>query len=61
MTTRLMPEADKALCDAVAVLDASTWASDSLSPEFGESELRLLCKTLSCSFSEMKIAYRDFK
>ena len=61
MTSRLMPEADKSLCDAVAVLDPSTWASDSLSPEFGERELRLLCETLSCSFSEMKVAYRDFK
>ena len=50
VTARLMPEADKSLCDAVAVLDPNVWASDSLSPEFEERELRLLCETVMLIF-----------
>jgi len=53
---RLLPESEKALCcKAVEVLDVSAVASE-VPPEFGESQLKLLCKIFELSFNEAKNA-----
>jgi len=57
---RLLPESEKALCKAVEVLDVTAVANE-VPPEYGDTELKLLCKKFGLGFSEAKNAYRDFK
>ena len=62
MSLRLLPQSEVRLCSAVAVLDSNTWPNvESMSPEYGERELRMLCDKFMLPFSEMKIAYRRFQ
>jgi len=60
LTTRLLPETDKALCKAVEILDVATVAT-LVPPEFGEAQLKFICTMFGLCFSETKNAYRDFK
>jgi len=60
IATRLLSESEKALCKAVEVLDVAAVANE-VPPEYGETELKLLCKKFGLGFSEAKNAYRDFK
>jgi len=58
--TRLFPESEKTLSQAIEVLDVAAVANE-VPPEFGEPQLKLLYATFGCSFNEAKNAYRDFK
>ena len=60
MTARLLPQSEKALCEATAIIDPSTWPND-LPVEYGENEMRMLCLKFSVSYSETKIAFRAYK
>lgn len=60
MSQRLLPEGEKDFCTAVAILDLHTWPSE-LTAEYGETELRVLCSRFSQNFSEVKVAYREFR
>jgi len=48
------------LCKAVEVLDVAAVANE-VPPEYGETDLKLLCKKFGLGFSEARNAYRDFK
>jgi len=61
MAARLLPDSEKDLCNALAVLDPSTWPKDMISTEYGETEVRLLCDKFSLSFSDIKFSYRIYK
>ena len=63
MSARLLPESEKQLCKAIEAIDASSVAGDSreLEPEFGESQVKLLCVRFGIPFSAVKNAYRDWK
>ena len=60
VATGLLPQNEKALCQAVEVLDVAAVATD-IPPEFGEAQLKLLCSAFDLSFSEAKNAYREYK
>lgn len=60
MTARMLPDADKELCQAIQALDHSLFPSE-LSPEFGESDVKFMCAKFGLSFSDLKFAYRDYK
>ena len=60
MKMRLLPEQEKRLANAVDFLNSSTLPQE-MSPEYGESEVKLLCNLFLLPFSEIKTAYREFK
>jgi len=60
MAARLLPESERALCSSVAVLDSSTWPFE-MSPENGESDLRLLYEKFCMPYSELKMSFRCFR
>ena len=60
IAARLLPESEATLCKAVEVLERTAVPSE-VSPEFGEVQLKLLCTTFGLSYSEAKLAYRDYK
>jgi len=53
--TRLFPESEKTLSQAIEVLDVAA-AANKEPPEFGEPQLNLLCATFGLSFNEAKNA-----
>ena len=58
---RLMPERDKPFCDALSLLLPTAWPEVVL-PEYGESELKSVCKRVRVSYDgNLKNAYRLFK
>lgn len=61
VSSRLLGDSDRNLCETVSVIDAKSWPPLNESPEFGESELRQLCSKFSISFPEVKNGYREFK
>lgn len=61
MNARLLPQKDKSLCDLVNTVLPSQWP-ETLSPEYGECELKSLCQRFLIPFTgELKTAYRDYK
>jgi hypothetical protein len=60
ISARLLPESQRALCAAVAVIDPGRWPVD-MSKEYGENEIRYLCNKFSLPFSDIKTEYREFK
>ena len=57
---RLLPENERALSKAIAILDSTSWPSR-VDPEYGEKDLRVLCQRFGISFVEVKHQFRDFK
>jgi hypothetical protein len=55
VTAQMQPDAQKELSQATQALDYSLFPSE-LSPEFGESDVKVVCAKLGLLF-----AYRDFK
>ena len=61
MSTRLLPETERSLVSALAIVFPSTWPSE-LSAEYGEQELKLVCLKFRVPYNgQLMESYRDFK
>jgi hypothetical protein len=54
MLVRLLPANEAELCAAVDILDPTSWPQE-LSPEYGETELQILCDEFMVSISGCQI------
>jgi hypothetical protein len=60
ISARLLPDSELEISNAVAILNSASWPS-TLSPEFGEKEIKYLCTKFGLSFSHLKNDFRDYK
>ena len=61
MTARLLPQKDDKMVKAVQMVLPNRW-DESLSPEYGEAELKWLCSYFGSPYSgQLKEEYRDYK
>jgi len=60
MTARMLSESDRAITRAVEALNVSSFPDD-ISPEHGEYDVRFLCEKFGFSFTDVKLAYREYK
>ena len=61
MKSRLLPETEQPLVQAIHIVLPGTWA-DSIPPEYGERQLKELCSKFGVSYSsDLKQQYREYK
>ena len=60
IASRLLSESDRIIGNAAGVLDAATVCFE-VAPEFGETQLKMLCSKFGLCYSEAKNAYREYK
>jgi len=61
MAARLLSEDDKRVRDLVTTVTDKDNYQGLFSPQVGEQELRDLCTKFKLSYSDTKLAFRDFK
>jgi hypothetical protein len=61
LSSRLLSPSEKPLCDLLNIAVPNQWP-DSVVPEYGENELKMLCDKFSIEYNtSLKNDYRDFK
>jgi len=60
VAARLLPDKEKDLVRAIDALNPASFPDD-LSPEYGESEIRLLCTKFGLAFRDLKFAFREYR
>lgn len=60
VAARLLPDKEKDLVRAIDALNPASFPDD-LSPEYGESEVRLLCTKFGVAFRDLKFAFREYR
>jgi len=60
LRARLFPDSEKKLINATETLNYSLFPCE-MSPEFGKTEIKLLCAKFGMSFSDVKFSYSQFR
>ena len=60
VAARLLPDEEKDLVRAIDALNPASFPDD-LSPEYCESEIRLLCTKFGIAFRDLKFAFREYR